>query len=215
LLGAEGHTQSLVAISAYCFDCARDGSIDHDREEGEQYLRKASDLGDPYAQYEYGMRLVEGREVPKKAQMGKNLLRVAADSGNPLIQCDYAQLMFDGTEDIHRDRREAQVYFERAIAQDPSLDIPLEIGLRIKADGGDHNAQFDLAMRLLAGDGVDQNVEEGIFYLKKAADGGHFDAIREYSDRLFDGNGVEQDVDAAEQYSRLAEISEHPDTAEG
>ncbi|WP_395737841.1 tetratricopeptide repeat protein [Prosthecobacter sp.] len=75
------------------------------------------------------------------------------------------------------------------------------------ADRGDADAQFEIGLRKLTGEGVKKNVEEGIKFVEKAAKQKHLRAQHVMGTIYEDGVGVKQDLaKAAEWYRTSAEL---------
>ena len=72
------------------------------------------------------------------------------------------------------------------------------------AEGGDANAQFALAMRLLFGIGATKDFKKSLIWLRKASDKGHVFAQTMWADYLRDGKVVKQNLDEAVKLFALA-----------
>ena len=78
--------------------------------------------------------------------------------------------------------------------------------LAIQADNGDAEAQNDLALRYLEGDGVKKNARQAIVWLKRAAEQEHIEAQYNYAICLEEGTGVPMNkADALKWYRKAAE----------
>lgn len=79
--------------------------------------------------------------------------------------------------------------------------------LRGWADRGDADAQFELGLRMITGEGVKKNAEEGVKFIEKAAKQKHLRA-QHVMGTLFEGGGeVKKDLaKAAEWYRSSAEL---------
>jgi TPR repeat protein len=85
-----------------------------------------------------------------------------------------------------------------ATAQEGRAPTPAELKeqerqLRLWADRGDQDAQFELGLRLLTGDGIDKNEAEGVELIEKAAQQEHLRAQHVYGSLFEDGLGVQKD----------------------
>ncbi|MBL9177498.1 MAG: sel1 repeat family protein [Verrucomicrobiaceae bacterium] len=82
-----------------------------------------------------------------------------------------------------------------------------EKDLRSWADRGDANAQFELGLRLITGEGVRKSLEEGVRLVEKAAKQKHLRAQHIMGTLYEDGVGVKKDfAKAAEWYRISAEL---------
>lgn len=87
-------------------------------------------------------------------------------------------------------------------AQQSGLD---ERDLRLWADRGDPDAQFELGLRLVSGEGVKKNEKEGAEWMTKAAKQDHLRAQHVLGSLFEEGIGVKQDfVTAVEWYRKSA-----------
>ncbi len=88
--------------------------------------------------------------------------------------------------------------------QSPRVD---ETELRGWADRGDSDAQFELGLRLITGEGVTKSVEEGVKFIEKAAKQKHLRAQHVMGTLYEDGVGVKKDLaKAAEWYRSSADL---------
>ena len=77
--------------------------------------------------------------------------------------------------------------------------------LKAFAKRGDTDAQFELGLRYLTGEGFEKNEEEGIAWLQKAAEAGHLRAMHVYGSLFEDGVTVPKDpAKAVEWYEKSA-----------
>ena len=90
---------------------------------------------------------------------------------------------------------EATESCEEKEEEDPAL-IHLDECVE-KARQGVAEAQYKLALRYFEGDGVEQNAQEAIKWLKKASDQGLSAAQNELGCSFYNGEGVEKDSEAA------------------
>ncbi len=88
--------------------------------------------------------------------------------------------------------------------QTPRID---EKDLHAWADRGDADAQFELGLRMITGEGVRKNLEEGVKFVGQAAKQKHLRAQHVLGTLYEDGVGVKQDLaKAAEWYRSSAEL---------
>lgn len=82
-----------------------------------------------------------------------------------------------------------------------------EKDLRDWADRGDADAQFELGLRMITGEGLKKNIEEGVKSVEKAAKQKHLRAQHVLGTLYEDGVGVKKDLaKAAEWYRSSAEL---------
>ncbi len=82
-----------------------------------------------------------------------------------------------------------------------------EKDLRDWADRGDADAQFELGLRMITGEGLAKNLEEGVKSVQKAAKQKHLRAQHVLGTLYEDGVGVKKDLaKAAESYRSSAEL---------
>lgn len=92
----------------------------------------------------------------------------------------------------------------QAQQQQPRVDVQ---ELRGWADRGDADAQFELGLRLITGEGVKKNLEEGVKSVEKAAKQKHLRAQHVMGSLYEDGVGVKKDLaKAAEWYRSSADL---------
>jgi len=73
------------------------------------------------------------------------------------------------------------------------------------AERGDADAQFELGLRYLTGEGVEKDLTKGVDWLRKAAEEGHLRAQHIFGSIYEEGTGVEKDpVKAAEWFEKAA-----------
>lgn len=88
-----------------------------------------------------------------------------------------------------------------ASAQTPRFD---EKDMRLWADRGDPDSQFEMGLRLVTGEGVKKNEKEGIAFLQKAADQSHLRAQHVLGSLYEEGLGVKHDMAKAVEWYRKA-----------
>ncbi len=88
----------------------------------------------------------------------------------------------------------------------PSPDAPASplIELQRKAQRGDFNAQYELAMKYLNGKGVPPNAAVASKWLRKSVEGGHLGAEYHLGLLYRDGIGVPKDIELALRWLRVA-----------
>lgn len=89
------------------------------------------------------------------------------------------------------------------------LSEPQAKALRIRAENGDSEAQYEMGWRLAIGMGVAPNDSEALQWLRLAAEQGHRLAQNNLGARYATGDGVERD--AAEAYFWFCQAAERGD----
>jgi TPR repeat protein len=75
---------------------------------------------------------------------------------------------------------------------------------RLYAERGDPDAQFELGLRLVTGEGITKNEKQGVEFLRKAADQNHLRAQHVLGSLYEEGVGVKQDPAKAIEWYRKA-----------
>ena len=88
-------------------------------------------------------------------------------------------------------------------AQQPVADLPLD-DLRVLAEQGDAEAQFNLGTRYASGRGVPEDETEAVRWFRLAADQGHITAQLNLGARYAIGQGVPEDDAESVRWLRLA-----------
>jgi len=89
-------------------------------------------------------------------------------------------------------------------AQDADVLAPPLVELQRKAQQGNLDAQYALAMKYLNGDGVVADVAVALKWLRKSVDGGHLRAEYQLGLLYRDGIGVPKDLELALRWLRVA-----------
>ena len=76
--------------------------------------------------------------------------------------------------------------------------------LKKSAEGGDAKAQFDLGMKFLFGDGVEENPKTALEWVLKGAEGGNAAAMYFAGSAYEDGVGVQKDIDKSKMWIKRA-----------
>lgn len=76
--------------------------------------------------------------------------------------------------------------------------------MREWADRGDADAQFELGLRLITGEGIRKNEEEGVTWVRRAAEQDHLRAQHVLGSLYEEGVGVSQDLKKAQEWYRKA-----------
>lgn len=76
--------------------------------------------------------------------------------------------------------------------------------LRTWAERGDADAQFELGLRLITGEGIKKNLEQGVKFVEKAAKQKHLRAQHIMGTLYEDGVGVKKDIAKAAEWYRIS-----------
>lgn len=86
--------------------------------------------------------------------------------------------------------------------------------MRMAAASGNVKANYNYGLMLLNGDGIEQDPEQALDYLKKAADKGHPTAQYTYGALLMKGEICERDPEQGLAYITVAEEQGEPQAVE-
>ena len=159
------------------------------KEYGEAYdvFVSAAEKGLAEAQCELGYMYAEGLGVTKDLEKSEHWYRMAANQGDGSALVSLGFMYYDGTV-VPKNRLEAAKLWERA------LDIhPIPRGW----DVWHVDVEFLLGDMYLNGDGVKQNYDEALRYLRRAANAGNAIAQNNLAYMYANGKGVEQDYEKA------------------
>ncbi|MBZ4334447.1 tetratricopeptide repeat protein [Corallococcus sp. AS-1-12] len=168
LLDEAEHANPIAAFYLGEFYLSGDGPLGNPSE-GERLLCLAS-TSDDGAKLSLGIRLLDGRVLPKDAARGEALLREAANANHRSAMLILGNRLIDG-RGIEQNSSEGEAWIRRAI------------------DAGEVSAMLDLGLRFLEGKGLPQSESEGENWYKKAVDTGDTAAMIELGRRYIDGAG--------------------------
>lgn len=164
-------------------------TIEPHRDEAERARRMKveADEGASWAQYSYGLRLLDGRGVPQDAKQAAEWIRKAGDQGNRQAENQLGLMSMAGAG-VTQDEREAVKWFRRA------------------AEKGSAYSEYNIARAARNGRGIPKSLEEAARWYRLAAEHGHEDAQNEIGLALLAGRGVTRDeAEAARWFQRAAE----------
>ena len=171
----EGHSYFAGRLGACVADALPAGGAP-----GLRDLRQGAEAGEAAAMYEYGLRHLQGGDVPQGGRVGYDWLVKAADRG-------YAQAQ----------------YLVGAMNKDPVKAAGYR---RIAAEQGHALAQFDLGMCYETGRGVEADVPAAMHWYGRAMAQGnmaaHFNFGKLWS---FGGDGVDDASTPADRFRALAD----------
>ncbi len=172
----------------------RDGvAVQQDFAEAARWYRLASALGDPAAQFQLGVLLLDGAPgVPRDRPRAEAEFVEAGAQGHATALYDLGVLAIDVGANGAPDFARAAKYFKRA------------------AELGDANAAYSYGVQLREGRGVPLDIGEGALWFKRAADEGAIAAQVEYAIMLFNGVGVDRDEKGAAKIFLLAAARHNP-----
>lgn len=147
----------------------------------------AAEKGLASAQCELGYMYAEGLGVSQDPGKSQHWYRMAANQGDGSALVSLGFMYYDGTA-VPKDRSEAAKLWERA------LDIhPIPRGW----DVWHVDVEFLLGDMYLNGDGVKQNYDEALRYLRRAANADNAIAQNNLAYMYANGKGVERDYEKA------------------
>ena len=187
------------------------------------WFEHAANEGHLEAKRRFGRMLAHGDGIQKDFERGATLVLEAAEAGYAAAQFDFGQMFyFSGQMD------QAFLWISRAADQGyaPGLNTLAEMykdgsGMapdprkaaelyRLSAEQDNPTGLLAYGEMLLAGTGVDENIEEGLDYLIRASEHNHGQAQFLLA-RLYHGSGdwVEMDYERAYFWYRIAETGEY------
>ena len=103
------------------------------------------------------------------------------------------------------------IFVNPVSAQDPGESVLPLSELQSKAQEGNLDAQYALAMKYLQGDGVATDINAALKWLRKSVDGGHLRAEYQLGVMYRDGIGVPKNLELALRWLQVAAGSGHAD----
>lgn len=164
------------------YDLGQYYSINGDIRNAEKYLKQAMDMGNTDAQVELGGLYIFDKKSEKDHKKGISLLKEAAKEGNDnaLSTLGACYLQGDG---VKMNRKEAVKYLKKAVEAGSAegMTLMVQVSLmdgkkkdavkyaKMAADLGEPHGQFLLGSFYLMGEGVQENRQTAVFYLRSAA----------------------------------------------
>ncbi|KAK8848323.1 hypothetical protein M9Y10_019386 [Tritrichomonas musculus] len=182
------------------FNCAvilsNGDGVPQNKAEAAIYYKMAADKGDVDAMFRYAEIIEKGDEnVDANPEEAAKYYKMAADKGDVESMISYASMLDDG-EGIDENKKEAAKYYSKAADEgdvqsmffaatiyddeDNGFGVDLRKSAKyykMAADRGDKESMYFYGLKLLDGEGVDIDEEEGYKYIKKSADLGYDRAI--------------------------------------
>ena len=73
-----------------------------------------------------------------------------------------------------------------------------------EAKNGNHNAQFRIAYLLINGLGVNKDVDQGLFWIRKSAEDGYYISQYYLGERYFEGDIINKDIVEAYAWTKIS-----------
>ena len=173
--------------------------------EGNEWLRKAADQGNAFAQYQLGMGYT--LRSPQDWSEAMKWFRKAADQGYADAQFQLGSMYGNG-KGVPEDSAESMKWYRKAADQGngEAIRVIAEVGVRKEADQGNAKAQYQLGTVYINGNGpgTPPDYAEAMKWFRKAADQGNTDAQNHIGSLYENGNGVPQDYAEALKWYRKA-----------
>lgn len=119
-----------------------------------QYFEKAAELENPYAYFQLGIMMLEGRDLEVDVEKGLKYVKMAVDMNHLQAMYRYALMLYNG-EYVEQNKVKAASYYKAA------------------ADRGEVNSMLNYGLMLLNGDGIPQNKKEAEHYFQLAKEIGN------------------------------------------
>jgi TPR repeat protein len=188
------------------------------------WYNRAADQGNEMGQMALGRMYQFGEGTEVNIDKAIEFYTKASKKGNPIAQNNLGLLLLEKGLDADKDK--GVYYLTQAGKINPTsiydLGYCYEHGITVEKDieeanrlyrqSADRNcvdAQINLGINLIVGNGVEKNVFEGITWIKKAVDAGNPDAIYVMGHiNIFGFNELKKNY--SEAYSYLSQIKDHP-----
>jgi len=148
-------------------------------------IRVQADKGDNQAQFQLGLKYLEGDEVEYNAPEGVKWFRLSAEQGNAAAQANLGICYKDGT----------------GVAKDPAEAVKW---FRLAVSNGFESANYDLGLCLFYGEGVARDPVEALALFLRLAKNGNVEAQTTLGICYQEGDGVAKDAVEAVKWFRLA-----------
>ena len=149
-------------------------------------LKARAEAGDATAQYSLGLRYYQGKGVKRDSVTAYAWWEIAASNGNKAAESD--KRILDKALTIQ------QVKAAHKLAWELKKTLPMDFKyLKVLAENGNVDAQFELGMMYNEGKGVEQDFKEAVKWYQKAADQGDAGAQYALGHLYYNGMGVKED----------------------
>ena len=202
-------------------------SKEEDENDGDlMTLLKAAEQGNPYAQYNIGLRYAQGEGIGQNLEVAAKWYLKAAEQGHTEAQCSLGICYVKG-EGIEKNPEEAVKWFRKAAEQgNPrgqcNLGLSYAQGLvvmknpaeaikwfRKSAEQGYARGQFNLGFSYATGRGVEKNPTEAVKWYRMAAEQGLNFAQLQLGICYKYGSGVEKNLGEAVSWFRKSAEQGH------
>lgn len=185
-----------------------------------KWFKLAAENGNLTANNDLGLCYLEGHGTEKNESEAIKHFTISADNGNnKYAQFNLGKCYLNGTG-VKQDKAKAKELLEKAAQQghEEAKKLLFEFGgmsekvqeLLNKANGGDSNAQYDLASCYWNGDGVAVNLKEAFYWYKKSAEQGNYNGENALGNCYKWGQGVDQNYSLAmDWYLKAAKRNHH------
>ncbi|MBQ0018947.1 MAG: sel1 repeat family protein [Bacteroidales bacterium] len=147
-----------------------------------QTLKEKAENGDKVAQYQYGKKLIDGRNATEKEKAeGVIWITRSANQGYAVAQCQLGYCYNTGMG-VMKNGATAVAWYQTA------------------ADQGESTAQYNLGVCYATGNGVTQSKEKAFIWYKKAAEQGQTSAENALAKCYYYGNGTTANLNLAFQW---------------
>jgi TPR repeat protein len=192
------------------------------------YYRSAADRGEPEGQFQYGLCLFNGRDIPVNQAEAASYFKLSAEQGYRDAQYWYGHCLSKGhgvTQNISRalyyfqlsaDQQYPDAQYQLGLAHLNGLFTPVnrEEAIRyfqLAAKQGHNDAKINFAVCILEAPTNDSNINLiGMWDLQELADAGQLSAMLLYANALANGTIVSQDLADAAKYIKKAADLGHP-----
>jgi len=194
----------------------------------ESGLTKLAEKGESNAQYQLGMRYVNGEGISKDPQKAVSWFKKAAEQNNPQAQYQLGKMYKEGIG-VNPDPKQAKHWLFKAAnggvtnanhllrafldtktlksTPKPSKGMgAAELPQRKAAERGDTDAQYQLGIMYLNGDQVRQDPIEAIKWLSLAARSKHMLASITLGDIYYQGDALQEDYSEAAKWYKIAAV---------
>lgn len=184
-----------------------------------KWFKSAVENGNLTASNDLGLCYQQGHGTEKNESEAIKHFTISADKGNnKFAQYNLGKCYLNGTG-VNQDKAKAKELLEKAAEQghEDAKKMLYEFGgmsekvqeLLKKANGGDSNAQYDLATCYWNGDGVATNLKEAFNWYKKSAEQGNYNGENAIGNCYKWGQGVEQNYTHAMDWYLKAAKKNH------
>ncbi|OHT03100.1 hypothetical protein TRFO_29572 [Tritrichomonas foetus] len=195
--------------------------------ESAQYFKKAADLGNSEAMYNYAKMCARGLGVDQNVTEAFNYYMLASDLGDYKAMRHAAKMLQDGTG-IGQNLARAEILYQKAAkhGNDPYsmyafatiLEKKESFGrsaryYKMAADKGVIEANVAYGRMLETGLGVDRNYEEAANFYYIAADAGNPDGLFKIGEFHYNGTALDKRYDRAFRFFKKAADKGHSEAA--